>query len=86
MAWVKAALINLDEAQEQAMVYKVNYGLERAERNRAKEAKKAAKAEAKKVARDASVSAETEEGASGDASSAEARSGVPAAPGNDQAS
>ncbi|MDE8346461.1 MAG: hypothetical protein POH28_09860 [Acidocella sp.] len=31
------------------MAYKVNYGLERAERNRAKLAKKAAKAEAKKA-------------------------------------
>jgi hypothetical protein len=32
------------------MAFKVNYGLERAERNRAKQAKKDAKAEAKKAA------------------------------------
>jgi hypothetical protein len=54
----RAAFRDLDDAQEQAMVYKVNYGLERAERNRAKEAKKAAKAEAKKAARDGTGSAE----------------------------
>ena len=40
------------------MVFKVNYGLERAERNRAKQAKKDAKAQARKAQADAPAAAD----------------------------
>jgi hypothetical protein len=40
---------------EVAVAFKVNYGLERAERNRAKQAKKDAKAKAKKSLADSDV-------------------------------
>jgi hypothetical protein len=44
------------------MAFKVNYGLERAERNRAKQAKRDAKAKAKKSAAEPGVGSEPDAG------------------------
>ncbi len=52
------------------MAFKVNYGLERAERNRAKQAKKEAKAKARKNPGDAEPQADVAVGDEGDAPAA----------------